>query len=64
LRQKRVPVCLEEGNIQFYAAIMEAFQMNNHRSSIFFRSFLQGLCPILQLVGSIHTIESTYRQLL
>jgi len=43
---------------------MEAFQMKKHRSSIFFRSFPQWLGPILQLVGSIHTIESTYRQLL
>jgi hypothetical protein len=64
LRQKRVSVCLEEGNIQFYAAIMEAFQMKKHRSSILFRSFLLWLGPLLQLVGSIHTIESTYRQLL
>jgi hypothetical protein len=64
LRQKRVSVCLEEGNIQFYAAIMEAFQMKKYRSSIFFCSFLQGLGPILQLVGTIHTIESTYRRLL
>jgi hypothetical protein len=43
---------------------MEAFQMKKHRSSAFFRSFLQWLGPILQLVSSIHTIESTYRQLL
>jgi hypothetical protein len=64
VRQKRVSVCIEEENIQFYAAIMEASQMKKHRSSIFFRSFLQWLGPILQLVGSIHTIESTYRQLL
>jgi hypothetical protein len=64
VRQKRVSVCLEEENIQFYAAIIEASQMKNHRSSIFFRSFLQWLGPSLQLVGSIHTIESTYRQLL
>jgi hypothetical protein len=43
---------------------MEAFQMKKHRSSIFFRFFMQWLGPILQLVGNIHTIESTYAQLM
>jgi len=64
VRQKRVSVCLEEGNIQFYASIMKAFQMKKRRSSTFFRSFLQWLGPILQPVDGFHTIESTYRQLL
>jgi len=43
---------------------MKTSQMKKHRTSIFSRSFLQWLGPILQLVGSIHTIESTYLQLL
>jgi len=43
---------------------MEAFQMKKHRNGIFIRSFLQWLGPILQSVGSFHTIENTYPQLM
>jgi hypothetical protein len=62
--QKRISFCLEEGNIQFYAAIMEAFQMKNHRNSTFIRSFPQRLDSIWQPASRFHTIESTYPQLL
>jgi hypothetical protein len=57
-------VCLEKGNISFYAAIMGAFQMKDHGKSLSIRSFLQRRSPFLQPVGSFPVIENTYSQLL
>ena len=64
IRQERVFVCLEEGKISSYAAIMEAFQMKKYRDSIFIRSFPQRLDSIWQPASSLQTIENTYPQLL
>jgi hypothetical protein len=61
--QESAFVCLKEGNINFYAAIMEAFQMKHHGKSLSIRSFLQRRSPFLQPVGSFPAIENTYDQL-
>jgi hypothetical protein len=51
-------VCLEEGNISFYAAIMEAFQMKDHGKSLIMRSFRQRRSRFLQPVGRFPVIEN------
>jgi hypothetical protein len=45
--------------MQFYAAIIEAFPMKNHRNSIFIRAFPHRLDSIWQPAGSIRAIENT-----
>jgi len=62
--QESAFLCLEEGNISFYAAIMEAFHMKHHGKSLSIRSSLQRRSPFLQPVGSVAVIENTYPQLL
>jgi hypothetical protein len=57
-------VCLKSGNISFYVAMMEAFQMKKHRDSIFIRSFPQPLDSIWQPASGLPTIENTYAQLM
>ena len=60
--QEAAFVCLEEGNISFYATIMEASQMKGHGNSRSLRSLGQRRSPFLQPVGSFPVIENTYPQ--
>jgi hypothetical protein len=45
--------------MQFYAAIIEAFPMKNHRNSIFIRAFPHWPDSIWRPASSIRTIENT-----
>jgi hypothetical protein len=56
-------VCLELGNIDFYEAIMEAFQMNKYSETTFIRSFLQRFGLLLAATAAAILIENTYEQL-
>ena len=57
-------VCLDEGNISSYAAIMESFEMRNYQGSNFIRLFLPPFDAVWQSAKGLQTIENTYAQLL
>jgi hypothetical protein len=57
-------VCLHNGKISFYAAMMEAFQMKKYHDLIFIRLFPKRLDSILQPASSSPTIENTHPQLM
>jgi hypothetical protein len=57
-------VCLHDGKISSYAAMMEAFQMKKYSELIFIRLFPKRLDSILQHASSSPTIENTYPQLM
>ena len=57
-------VCLEEGNISSYVAMIEAFKIKKYRDSIFIGLFPQRLDSIWQPASGLPTIENTYAQLM
>jgi hypothetical protein len=61
--QETAFVCLEEGNISSYAAMMEAFQMKKYRDNTFLSPFPQRLDSVWQPASSSPNIENTYPQL-
>ncbi len=61
--QETAFVCLEEGNINSYAAMMEAFQMKKYRDTTFIRLFPHRLDSLWQPASGLPKIEDTYSQL-
>jgi hypothetical protein len=60
--QETAFVCLEEGNISSYAAMMEAFQMKKYLDNTFISPFLQRLDSRWRPASGLPTIENTYAQ--